>query len=131
MRSRTELVPYQDVGPPPPLVRPRRPEEGLRELPPVARRFPAPQSVAEEAGMTTLPPRPRVLDVPSDPSRPLTDRDLEVLRLLAVGRSTGQIAAAMLVSTNTTRTRIRRLQGKLSAADRHTVVRVARGLDLG
>src|SRR4051812_3636677 len=52
----------------------RRPEEGLRDLPPVARRVPAPHQVAEEAVMT------------------LTDRDVQALRLLAVGRSTAQIS---------------------------------------
>jgi DNA-binding CsgD family transcriptional regulator len=59
----------------------------------------------------------------------LTDRDVQALRLLAVGRSTAQISDAMLMSTNTTRARIRRLQGKLGAADRHAVVRAARGID--
>jgi DNA-binding CsgD family transcriptional regulator len=56
----------------------------------------------------------------------LSDRDLEALRHLAEGRSTRQIAAAMATTTNTVRTRIRRLQDKLAADHRHEVVPRAR-----
>jgi len=62
--------------------------------------------------------------------RPLTDRDRELLALLAHGRSTAQIARAMSVSTNTARTRIRRVSSKLAVDGRHEVVQVARELDL-
>jgi len=58
----------------------------------------------------------------------LTTRDLELLRHLADGRSTGQIAAAMSVTGNTTRTRIRRVQRKLVVARREHVVAAARQL---
>ena len=58
----------------------------------------------------------------------LTSRDLELLRHLADGRSTGQIAAAMSVTGNTTRTRIRRVQRKLVVARREHVVPAARQL---
>ena len=40
-------------------------------------------------------------------------RDVAVLRLLADGRSTGEIAARLSVSSNTARTNIRRVQKKL------------------
>jgi DNA-binding CsgD family transcriptional regulator len=56
----------------------------------------------------------------------LNDRDRELVRHLAQGRSTAQIAAAMSVSTNTARTRIRRVEGKLAVSGRHEVVRAAR-----
>lgn len=56
----------------------------------------------------------------------LTDRDVELLRYMAEGRSTSQIAAAMSVTSNTARTRIRRVQGKLAAPGRGHVVAVAR-----
>jgi DNA-binding NarL/FixJ family response regulator len=55
----------------------------------------------------------------------LTPRDLEVLRLLAVGRSTGQIAATLSISSNTARTRIRRVLRKLHVADRSAAVGAA------
>jgi DNA-binding CsgD family transcriptional regulator len=68
----------------------------------------------------------------STPSRsvPLTERDLAVLRCLSIGSSTGEIAAALSVSSNTVRTRIRRMQAKLGAATRSELVPVARGLGL-
>ena len=61
---------------------------------------------------------------------PLTDRDRELLRHLAAGRSTGQIAAAMSISTNTARTRIRRVSAKLAVTQRREIVGAARGLGL-
>jgi DNA-binding CsgD family transcriptional regulator len=61
---------------------------------------------------------------------PLTARDRELLRHLGEGRSTSQIAAAMSVSTNTARTRIRRVSAKLAVTGRHELVGAAqvRGL---
>jgi DNA-binding CsgD family transcriptional regulator len=59
-------------------------------------------------------------------TRALSERDLEALRHLAAGRSTAQIAVAMSISTNTVRTRIRRVQDKLAAPDRDQVVDAAR-----
>jgi LuxR family maltose regulon positive regulatory protein len=47
----------------------------------------------------------------------LNDRDLELLRHLSNGLSTAQISAAMSVTTNTTRTRIRRVRRKLAVSD--------------
>jgi DNA-binding CsgD family transcriptional regulator len=62
-------------------------------------------------------------------SRPgLNDRDLRVLRCLAEGNSTAQIAAVLCVSRNTVRTRIRRIQAKLGVADRAATVRAAHHL---
>lgn len=60
----------------------------------------------------------------------LNDRDLELLRLLAEGGSTARAAAAMAVSTNTVRTRLRRVQRKLDAADRDQVLRRVRDLGI-
>jgi DNA-binding CsgD family transcriptional regulator len=59
------------------------------------------------------------------PPRTLNPRDLDLLRLLADGRSTGQIAVALSVTTNTARTRIRRVQAKLDVRDRSAAVQVA------
>ena len=58
----------------------------------------------------------------------LTGRDLEALGHLAAGRSTAGIARAMSISTNTVRTRIRRLQAVLGAPARDQVVPRARTL---
>ena len=58
----------------------------------------------------------------------LNRRDIEVLRCLADGNSTAQIAARLSVSSNTARTRIRRLQVKLDVPDREATVRAAQDL---
>lgn len=60
----------------------------------------------------------------------LTERDLQTARHLAAGLSTAAIAAAMSISTNTARTRIRRLQRMLGAPTRAQVVAQARALDI-
>jgi DNA-binding CsgD family transcriptional regulator len=64
----------------------------------------------------------------SDRGLRLNERDLALLRHLADGRSTPQIAAAMSVTGNTVRTRIRRVQRKLAASRREAVVAEARHL---
>jgi DNA-binding CsgD family transcriptional regulator len=56
----------------------------------------------------------------------LNDRDLQLVEHLADGRSTAQIAAAMSVSSNTARTRIRRVSGKLAVNGRAEIVQAAR-----
>jgi DNA-binding CsgD family transcriptional regulator len=71
------------------------------------------------------PPR-RGDPLPADGVPVLTDRDVELLRYLAEGRSTSQIAGAMSITSNTARTRIRRVQGKLAASGRRQVVAAAR-----
>jgi len=55
----------------------------------------------------------------------LNDRDVEVLRHLAAGRSTAQIATAMDISGNTVRTRIHRVTAKLQVTSRGDAVRTA------
>jgi DNA-binding CsgD family transcriptional regulator len=63
-------------------------------------------------------------------SPPLTERDVVLLRCLARGSSTAQIAVELSVSSNTARTRIRRVQGKLGVATRRQLVSAAQALDL-
>ena len=60
----------------------------------------------------------------------LSVRELQALRLLAEGRSTAQIAAAMSISPNTARTRIHHLRTKLGATHRRQVVPRAQALGL-
>lgn len=62
------------------------------------------------------------------PVRPsaLNARDRELLRHLADGWSTARIAAGMSVSTNTARTRIRRITAKLGVTGRRDLVATAR-----
>jgi DNA-binding NarL/FixJ family response regulator len=55
----------------------------------------------------------------------LSPRDVELLRHLAAGRSTSQIASAMEVSRNTARTRIHRVMAKLAVSSRADAVAAA------
>lgn len=60
----------------------------------------------------------------------LTGRDRQVLRCLADGSSTRETALALSITTSTVRTRIRRLEGKLSVVGRGEVVRCGQELRL-
>jgi LuxR family maltose regulon positive regulatory protein len=62
--------------------------------------------------------------------QPLTEREREVLRLLAAMVSTEEIATNMFISMNTVRTHIRGILRKLSATRRHEAVRRAREFGL-
>lgn len=66
--------------------------------------------------------------VPAGRSPKLTERDVILLRCLAAGGSTAQIAAALSVSSNTVRTRVRRVQGKLGVGTRGELASAARVL---
>jgi LuxR family maltose regulon positive regulatory protein len=60
----------------------------------------------------------------------LTDRERDVLRLLAVGQSTPEIARALYLEVNTVRTHVKHLYGKLDVHSRDQAVWRARELDL-
>jgi DNA-binding CsgD family transcriptional regulator len=62
---------------------------------------------------------------PANGAPHLNSRDVELLRHLAAGRSTAQIASAMEISGNTVRTRIHRVRAKLEVAGRMDAVRTA------
>lgn len=60
----------------------------------------------------------------------ITEREYDVLRHLAEGRSNKEIATRMDVSPNTVKTHVARLFGKLGAGRRTAAVRAARELGL-
>lgn len=60
----------------------------------------------------------------------VTDREYEVLTLLAAGSSNREIAARLFVSPNTVKTHLASLYGKLSASRRTEAVSKARELRL-
>jgi LuxR family maltose regulon positive regulatory protein len=72
---------------------------------------------------------------PAHPSRasglvePLTERELEVLRLVAAGRSNRQIAGELYLALGTVKTHVHAISGKLGAANR--VEAIARARELG
>ena len=61
---------------------------------------------------------------------PLTSRELEVLGLLAAGRSNQAIAGQLVVTLNTVKKHVSHVLGKLGAANRTEAVTRARELDL-
>jgi DNA-binding NarL/FixJ family response regulator len=71
----------------------------------------------------TAPPKPAA-DPPSDrawqlrPQEPLTDRELDVVRLVALGRTNAEIAADLHVSLSTVKTHLASVQLKLAARNR-------------
>jgi DNA-binding NarL/FixJ family response regulator len=69
-------------------------------------------------------PRPQPLVVP------LSDRELEVLRLLAEGASNREIAAALFLAEGTVKNHVTNVLAKLGARDRTQAALRARALDL-
>jgi LuxR family maltose regulon positive regulatory protein len=63
-------------------------------------------------------------------AEPLTDRELEVLRLLAAGRSNQRIAHELVVALDTVKKHVTHILGKLGAANRTEAVARARQLGL-
>ncbi|WP_400994474.1 response regulator [Agromyces sp. GXQ0307] len=68
-------------------------------------------------------PRAAVASAPSGLVASLTDREREVLALMAQGRTNGEIAAQLFISETTVKTHVGRLLAKLGARDRvHAVI---------
>ena len=61
---------------------------------------------------------------------PLSDRELDVLRLLADGRSNREIATALFLAEGTVKNHVTNVLGKLGARDRTQAALRARALDL-
>ena len=57
-----------------------------------------------------------------DGNRPLTDRELEILRLLATGSSTAAIARDLSISSTTVRNHVQRIITKLQVHSRLAAV---------
>ncbi len=78
----------------------------------------------QQGRVPSLPtPDPPLLD-------PLTEREGQILRLLAAGLSTPEIAEELIISVGTVRSHVKRLYSKLDAHSRHEAITRARELGL-
>jgi LuxR family maltose regulon positive regulatory protein len=76
-----------------------------------------------------VPPRSRAVGAPGL-AEPLTGRELEVLRLLAAGKSNQRIAHDLVVALDTVKRHVTHILGKLGAANRTEAAARARQLGL-
>ncbi|GIF73290.1 response regulator [Asanoa siamensis] len=81
------------------------------------------------ARIAALPPEP-IASRPQPLVVPLSDRELEVVRLLADGRSNREIAAALFLAEGTVKNHVTNVLGKLGARDRTQAALRARALGL-
>ncbi len=83
--------------------------------------------VAASRGESFLNPRlgAKVAATPSGPPGGLSEREAEVLRLLALGYTSAQIAEKLYISVRTVETHRAHIQQKLSLSDRASLVRYA------
>ena len=79
-----------------------------------------------------MSPSPTVQPAPSHASlvEPLTERETEVLRLLAAGASNPEIAAQLIMSVGTVKSHTHQIFGKLAVNNRTQAVVRAQALGL-
>ena len=75
-------------------------------------------------------PQPKTDDLQSTIIEPLSERELEVLRLLGTELSGPEIARELIVSLNTLRTHTKNIFNKLGVNNRRAAVRRAEELNL-
>jgi len=90
----------------------------------------SPNSRAGEALATTPAETPLPSPLPLPLIEPLTDRELEVLRLLMAGLSNAAIAEHLVVTVGTVKTHLKHIYGKLAVQSRTQAVAQARTLGI-
>ena len=115
MAAAGRLIAAQRDGQPPPWFR-------SAAWPGCGARSRAGRTRRSGAGAAPLPPVPGIIE-------PLTARELQVLAMLAGGRSNQAIAAELVVTLDTVKKHVSHVLGKLGAANRTEAV--ARGRELG
>ncbi|MCT1368281.1 MULTISPECIES: response regulator [Kocuria] len=93
------------------------PEETLREA-----------VVNTAAGKTTLAPEvsAALMATMHDPARSLSERETEILRLLATGKSNRELAKQLFISEATVKTHLVHIYGKLGVENRTSAIAKAR-----
>jgi LuxR family maltose regulon positive regulatory protein len=87
-------------------------------------------ALVRACGPADAVPRTPAVAAPPGLAEPLTDRELEVLRLLAAGRSNQRIAHDLVVALDTVKKHVTHVLGKLGAANRTEAAARARQLGL-
>jgi DNA-binding NarL/FixJ family response regulator len=80
---------------------------------------------ARGAGRVSVPRRKRPIDPQAGPPPRLTPREIEILRELAAGRSTSEIAEALFISPLTVRSHVKSILAKLGVRSKLEAVTVA------
>jgi LuxR family maltose regulon positive regulatory protein len=75
-------------------------------------------------------PGPAAITPPAPLAEPLTERELEVLQLIATGLKYREIATRLVISLNTVRFHVKAVYGKLGANNRTQAVTTARRLGI-
>ena len=90
-----------------------------------------PETAGEAVGERREPPPAPAGPVPTTPPpvRALSSKELEVVRLLAVGKTNREIAQTMLVSLSSVKTYVKRVMNKLVVSDRTQAA--VRAIELG
>ncbi|MCB0033592.1 MAG: tetratricopeptide repeat protein, partial [Anaerolineales bacterium] len=112
------LRPFVDEGPPMASL--------LREMVKEGTASPFAQQVLAAFGETAVSPSPAAQLLPD----PLSERELEVLKLLTTGLTGPEIARELMVSLNTMRTHTKNIYSKLGVNSRRTAVQRAKELNL-
>ena len=73
---------------------------------------------------SVLSPRPSAL------VEPLSARELEILRLIASGKSNAEVAQALVIALSTVKTHTNSIFGKLQVTSRTQAISLARDLQL-
>ena len=114
----------------PHLIEPAKSAGALAAL---TKEVPKQQLIEEIRSVYTLPPppppSPQVVTPPTTPVEELTERELEVLALMAEGKTDKEIARALGIAESTAKNHVGNILGKLSVPNRAGAVAV--GYQLG